>query len=203
MKTGNLFSRQSRLVKIVLVLVAVTFSCCILIFILPSSPEAPNQGLSPTEQMETAVAQVQLSFQQTAAAQVIPSDTPLPLPTSTPIFWDSSREYPQPIPGLYQQILDNKKTMTDIQFSEYLSSIKGQRIHLVATVNEVYEDNTVSFSTTEGGFFDLVLLSGLSRDFLLTLNKDQVVEFDATITDFTEFIGTDLNLHDPVVYSVH
>jgi len=22
-------------------------------------------------------------------------------PTSTPIFWDSSREYPQPVPGLY------------------------------------------------------------------------------------------------------
>jgi len=92
--------------------------------------------------------------------------------------------------------------MTDIQFKEYLSSIKGQRIHLKATVNEVHEDNTVYFSATEGGLFDSVYLSGLPRDILIALNKDQIVEFDATIKDFTEFIITVMNVDDPVVYSI-
>jgi len=123
-------------------------------------------------------------------------------PTGTPIFWDSSRVYPQPVPGLYQQILDNKSKMTDIQFEEYLSSLKGQRIHLKATVMEVLADNRVYFEATGGGFFDTVYLSGLPRDILLALNKDQIVEFDATIVDFTEIIITVLEVDDPVIYSI-
>jgi hypothetical protein len=134
--------------------------------------------------------------------KAIPTQTETAAPTNTPIFWDSSREYPEPVPDLYQQLLDNKNKMTDIQFKEYLSSIKGQRIHLKATVMEVLEDNRVYFSATEGGLFDSVYLSGLPRDILIALNKDQIVEFDATIKDFTEFIITVMNVDDPVVYSI-
>lgn len=141
--------------------------------------------------------------QTVSGNKATPSKNETAIPTSTPIFWDSSREYPQPVPGLYQQILDNKKTMTDIQFKEYLSSLKGQRIYLKATVKEVLTDNRVYFAATGGGFFDTVYLSGLPKDILLALNKDQIVEFDATIVDFTEVIITVLNVYDPVVYSIH
>ena len=92
--------------------------------------------------------------------------------------------------------------MTDIQFNDYLSSTKGQRIHLKATVKEVLADNRVYFSASDGGFFDTVYLSGLPRDMLLQLNKDQIVEFDATIKDFTDIVITVLDLNDPIVYSI-
>jgi hypothetical protein len=144
------------------------------------------------------------SLTQTVSGnKATPSKNETATPTSTPIFWDSSRKYPQPVPGLYQLILDNKNTMTDIQFKDYLSSLKGQRIHLKATVIEVLADNRVYFEATGGGFFDTVYLSGLPRDILLALNKDQIVEFDATIVDFTEVIITVLDVDDPVVYSIH
>ena len=122
--------------------------------------------------------------------------------TSTPVYWDSSKTYPQVVPGIYKQLLDNKEKMTDIQFSEYLSGLIGQRLHLKATVNEVHEDGRVYFSAVDGGFFDTVYLSGIPRDILITLNKDHVVEFDATIKSFDDVLITVLNLDDPVIYSI-
>ena len=96
-------------------------------------------------------------------------------PTNTPVFWDKSKIYPTPVPDLYKQILDNKAKMTDLQFKDYLGTLKGQRIHLKATVKEVLTDGRVYFSATDGGFFDTVYLSGLPKDMLLKLNKDQIV----------------------------
>ncbi len=170
----------------ILLIIGIALLCLCGIFVIGNSA---SKKASPT--------------QTVSVKRGTPTKNETATPTSTPIFWDSSRVYPQPVPGLYQQILDNKKNMTDIQFKEYMSSIKGQRIHLKATVREVLTDSRVYFEATGGGFFDTVYLSGLPRDILLLLNKDQIVEFDATIVDFTEVIITVLDVDDPVVYSIH
>jgi hypothetical protein len=181
-----------------LLVIGISLLCLCGIFAIGNSG---SKKASPTQTVSGNKATP--SKNETAIPTSTPTKNETATPTSTPIFWDSSREYPQPIPGLYQQILDNKKTMTDIQFKEYLSSLKGQRIHLKATVREVLADNRVYFEATGGGFFDTVYLSGLPRDILLSLNKDQIVEFDATIVDFTEVIITVLDVDDPVIYSIH
>jgi len=147
-------------------------------------------------------------FLQTATSQrgntdkATPVKTSTPAPTPTPIFWDNTRQYPQPVPGLYQQLLDNKKSMTDIQFNDYLASIIGERIHMKARIIEVSENNTILLSATEGRGINSITLLGLSREILVSLNKEQIIEFDATIKDFSVFIFTSIDLDDLVIYSV-
>jgi len=92
--------------------------------------------------------------------------------------------------------------MTDIQFNDYLASIIGERIHMKARIIEVSENNTILLSATEGRGINSITLLGLSREILVSLNKEQIIEFDATIKDFSVFIFTSIDLDDLVIYSV-
>jgi len=208
--------KKSNTIKIILFVIGGVILLCVLFIAIPLIFSSTPQGkASSTKMTQTrtaaptktatleATATKEAATTKEAAATNTKEPTETVAPTSTPIFWDSSRVYPTPVPDLYTQLLNNKKSMTDIQFDEYISSLKGQRIHLQAIVKEVLTDNRVYFEATGGGFFDTVYLSGLPRDILLVLNKDQIVEFDATIVDFTEFIITIMDVNDPVIYSIH
>ena len=92
--------------------------------------------------------------------------------------------------------------MTDIQFKNYLNNITGSRVHFKATVYQVDKDGEVYLSAMGGGFFDQVLLDGLPNEIALKLNKNQVIEFDATLREFTDFIVFSVTVDDPVVYSI-
>lgn len=137
---------------------------------------------------------------------VVPTDTPAPTiaPTATPvpIYYDPNREYPMIVPNLYTEILNNKKSMTELQFKDYLTSIVGKRLHMKAKVYEVEEDK-IHMSPVEGGLFDSAYLNDVPRDILLGINKDAIIEFDATIKELNQFIISMLNLGDPVIYSIN
>lgn len=204
--------RSKKILSFVLATVFVLVMICV--FSLISAifkSDDEKQTVPVNEQTQVAIVVAtsladQLSMQTDEAPTVAPtpSEAPTEAPTviPTPVYIDTTKSYPPANPNLYQQILDNERNMTDLQFKDYLNSIIGERIQLKAKVIEVREDGTVSLSGDAGGFFDKILLSGLPRDFLLQIEKYQVLEFDATIRSFTELIFSHLNLNDPVIYSI-
>lgn len=135
-----------------------------------------------------------------------PSDTPrptdTPAPTNTPIYAPADKIYPTASATLYEELLANKKTMTDLQFKEYLNGLIGSRVHLRAKVNEVHEDGEIFLGAVGGGFFDFVYLRGVPKAIAIKLNKGQVIEFDATIREFTDFLGFNVYLDEPVIYTI-
>lgn len=179
---------------IIPVIIALVVICIGLVAIinLPKPTNTSTDG----QNVETIVAQTMQAV--TVNTQIAATLAP----TSTPIFWDSSKTYPPASADMYQEILSYKDKMTDIQFKDYLGTLKGQRIHLKATVKEVLADNRVYFSAADGGLFDTVYLSGLPKDMLMKLNKGQIVVFDSTIESFDQIIITVLNVNDPVIYSI-
>lgn len=70
-----------------------------------------------------------------------------------------------------------------------------------AKVYQVEEDK-IHMSPLEGGLFDSAYLYNVPRDILITINKDAIIEFDATILEMDQFIISMLNLGDPVIYSI-
>jgi hypothetical protein len=135
-----------------------------------------------------------------------PTDTPLPSdtpePSQTPIFAPVGQEFPPASMTWYEELLANKGSMTDLQFKGYLDSIVGSRVHLIGEVNEVHEDGEIYLTGQGGGFFDSVYLQGVPTEIGVTLNKGQLIEFDATIREFVEFIVFSVYLNEPVIYTI-
>lgn len=134
-------------------------------------------------------------------AQAVAKATERAKPTPTPIYYDSSRVYPEVVPNLYIEIIGNKKTMTDIQFKDYLTSIVGKRLHMKANVYEV-QDEYMQMSPVDGGLFDAAFLYDVPREMLLNINKGAIIEFDATVKELDQFIISQLRLGDPVIYTI-
>jgi len=191
---------KRKLPKWVVVILVTLAGLCLLGGII-SSITKPSGTAAGGLSVETIVVQTMdaAKVSTQVAAALIPTETPGQ--TATPVFWDSSKAYTEANPDLYKEILKNKKDMTDIQFKDYLGQQVGKRIHMIARVYEVQEDK-VYLSAIDGGLFDSVYLYGLPTDFMMKLNKEQTLEFDATISNFDEFIITMMNLNDPVVYTV-
>ena len=99
----------------------------------------------------------------TVSAEV--STTPEPTP-----YWTT-------IPAI-EQIADE---MTDLQKEEYFVDILGETVRFNGKVKEVYSDGDISISAGEG-LFTLVRLQGVSMDIAKTLNKDQYVEGEGTLS---------------------
>jgi hypothetical protein len=99
------------------------------------------------------------------------------------------------------EIEQNYKTLTDLQWEDYKKSLIGLRIHWVASVSEVSDDGTVYLEAGQGSFHS-VFLEGVLGDTVKTLNKDQVIEFDATIRDVNTFLSLAIWLNNPVIISI-
>ena len=100
-----------------------------------------------------------------------------------------------------KQFLDNKKSMTELQYADYKKSLIGVRIHLVAEVVEVHEDGEIYLKPPEASWLSgYIYLDGVPIGTSKLFNKGQIIEFDGTIMDFTEFLGTTITLYDPVIY---
>lgn len=160
------------------------------IFSQPSGSVKDDQAGS----YETQIAAV-------VATNMVSQTPPVPQVTNTPIYFDPAKQLPLGDQNLYQQMMNNKSNMTDIQWTDYVNSISGQRVRMKAKVYEVNED-MVSLSPIGSGFFEAVYLYDLPRDILLGLKKDQVVDFDATIRGIDEFIISMVRFGDPVIYSI-
>lgn len=101
-----------------------------------------------------------------------------------------------PSPITIAEIEMNYKNLTDIQWDEYVQAIEGVRVRWNASVNEVYEDGDVALDAGQG-LFRSVFLKGLSVDNAKLLKKDQVIEFEATISNVTTFLGLTIRLDNP------
>lgn len=172
--------------------------CCAAVGIFALVSPSPADEPAPVAE-ELTVEQVVAQMQTEQAAS---QPTLAPTATPEPLYWDANRTYPAADPDLFGEILANKENMTDLQFKEYLNSVIGSRIHMKATVNEIHEDGEIYLSSDNGGFFDSVYLNGVPKELLMQIGKDQIVEFDATIRSFEEFLITITYLDDPVIYSV-
>jgi len=160
-----------------------------------SAPSAPESTATPAP---TATPEPT----QTPVSTDTPQPTDTPIPTSTPIYAPEGKIYPTASASLYGDLLSNKKTMTDLQYKEYLNSLMGSRVHLRAQVNEVHEDGEIYLSAESGGFFDSVYLRGVPKAIGIKLNKGQVIEFDGSIRKFNDFIVFSVYLDEPVIYTI-
>jgi len=200
--------KSKKFTATILIILVVLFSICILITVLSQnwakSPE--GQASMATSDMAKTLTKTYMPS-NTVAPTTIPSETSVPTiietpaPTNTPIYFQPGKEYFTPVPNLYATILKNKKDMTELQFKDFLVSSIGQRLHMKAKVYQVEEDK-IHMSPLEGGLFDSAYLYNVPRDILITINKDAIIEFDATILEMDQFIISMLNLGDPVIYSI-
>jgi len=182
--------------KVILIIVLVLFVLCVIIGILASINGNQDKAKSIATSVPSNKTQAETSV---PTAEATPTFEPTA--TALPLYYDPNKQYPPIVPDLYATILNNKQNMTEIQFKEFLTSIVGQRLHMKAKVYQVDEDK-IHMTPIEGGLFDSAYLYGIPKDILLTINKDSIIEFDATITEYTEILINMLDLGDPVIYSI-
>lgn len=127
-----------------------------------------------------------------ATTDVSPTHTPLP--TSTPIPTAT------PVSITYRDIERNYEDMTDIQWDNYSSGIIGMRVHWRGRVIDIDEDGTIYLDVGQE-LFHRCFLDGVSREVAATINKGTYIEFEATVTDITTFLGLTVWLDDPVLIS--
>ena len=187
----NVTNKKRKPLFYILTGIALVVLCIVFLALIPTGKDEKSEPENEQTQVAAVVA--------TSLAEQSPAE---PTQTPEPVYSDPSKTYPPVVPGLYQEILNNKSSMTDLQFKDYLNSVIGKRIHIKVQVKEVMEDGRVYLSGDAGGFFDTVYLSGVPHDILMTINKDQAMELDATIRSFEEFIITIANIDDPVIYSI-
>lgn len=192
-----------------LTLLGVLCICLLIYLVLPKQNQAPLKD--PVAQTIAAIDRQTQAAMPTRTpiptSPPLPTQTPAPtstpVPTPTPFYYDPNRQYEPGNPFLYQQFLERKKNLTDIQFQEYLKQITGQRMHLVGRVYEVNEEY-ISINPESSGLFDFdaVFLYGVPRDVLIKISKDSTIEFDATVMRFDQFIISMLRLNDPVIFTL-
>lgn len=196
--------------KTILIVVASLAGLCILCVIGSLIYSATPAGRAAAtvrvgEKENTAVAQSTINA---APAQTeVPANTPTPTPTETPLptstpLYVAGGPYPTPQPDLYTEILSNIPNMTDVQFKEYATSMIGKRIHLEGEVIEVYEDYRILFTPDHARIMDRASVKGLPKDVVLKISKDQHISIDATIIEFTDLLGFQIDVAEPVLYWV-
>lgn len=119
-----------------------------------------------------------------------PIVTPKPSLTPTPHSWAPP----------FKQLCERHKTLTDVQFVEYLESFRDKKIiDWTGWVYDVYDYSdgyTVLIAMKPpGGLLwarDIELL-GLPKDQALDLQKEQKVVFSGTIRDVGAFLGQPCN----------
>jgi hypothetical protein len=110
--------------------------------------------------------------------------------------------YPPITSSLYEEILANKNNMTDLQWEDYFYTTLGSWIHLRAKVVDVDRDGMISLIALGSGFPDYIHLKGVPKTLSINIKKDQIIEFDATSSNFSDFLGTTTTLDDPVIYTI-
>ena len=89
----------------------------------------------------------------------------------------------------------NYDKLTDLQWKDYVQTLKGVRIHWIGTIDEVHSDGSISLNVGQG-LLRLVYLEDLPQETAKTLNKGQVIEFEATIRDVWTFPGLTIWLNN-------
>jgi hypothetical protein len=118
-----------------------------------------------------------------------PTQEPTPIPTITPSSLTMG------------EIENNRGKLTEAQWEDYAKSLVGVRVHWTGSVDQVTKDGTIYLDAGQGAFRS-VYLDGISQDVWKTLNKDQVIEFEATISRVTTFLGLSVWLDNPIVVSI-
>jgi len=134
-----------------------------------------------------------------ATIEALPTNTPLPTSTPTPTSTPIPTATPAPL--TYQDIERNYETMTDMQWDSYYSGIIGTRVRWRGKVTDVDEDGTI-FLDVGQELFHSCFLNGVPREVAATINKGDYIEFEATITDITTFLGLAVWLDNPVLISI-
>ena len=126
------------------------------------------------------------SNQESIAERIEPSATVIPTATLSPLTMS--------------EIESSYSNLTDIQWDDYEQSLKGIRIHWTGTVNEVRPDGTIYLDVGQGSFRS-VYLDGVPLDVGKTIDKGQVIEFEATIKNVSTFLGLSVYLNKPTLVS--
>jgi len=108
---------------------------------------------------------------------------------------------PTPTELTIDEIVSMHKTSTDLQWKDYKSEILGQRVNWTASVMDVDEDGVVYLDIGQPNNYFVYLLE-LSGEDVLSLSKDDNIQFDATIFDFSSILGLGIYLNQPTLLSV-
>ena len=109
---------------------------------------------------------------------------------------------PLPTPTLssitVREIEENHDQLTDIQWDDYTNSLAGARVRWTVRVTEVEDDGTFFLNAGEMHLLTSVYLDGVSTETARTINKDQLIEVEASIEKVNTFLGTvSVWLHNP------
>jgi hypothetical protein len=102
-------------------------------------------------------------------------------------------------PITYQEIFSKHESMTDLQFSDYINSLIGVRIHIIATVEDVESDGSIYLNVRGGDLFESMILNGVPTGTAAKINKGDLLDFIATIDSFQKVIGFSIFMTDPVI----
>lgn len=156
---------------------------------LIQSPVIPTVGHEPISSPDVVI--IDLSSPTPTQTQ---EPTSTPQPTATPAFvWQT----PTASALTMNDIERNYSDLTDIQWNDYSKSIIGQRVHWRGTVDEVYTSGTINVDVGQD-YFHSVFLDGVPKDIGKTLQKDSVIEFEATIHGIYTFLGLTVSLNSVV-----
>ena len=204
-KLKETFQRQGCLGKAAMIAVpvfALIFLCGILSSIIsPTSSKTKN----------TPTVQVASSPQAGAAAQPLPTYTPYPtstplpmaigtpLPTATPgptiPPTAVPTSIPTPAPETWEDMGVTRSKLTELQWSEWIKTLPEKRVHWDGVVSQVQGDGQVLVNLPYEAL-PRAWLQGLSKDVVVTLNKDQHIEFVATIKKVADVLGMVVYLTD-------
>ncbi len=133
-----------------------------------------------------------------ADAPDIPAQSAIPIATAATILTSvpaNTTTPKSPTPALlsYKEIEDTFNKMTDIQRESYLPTIIGKRVHWSGKIRDVKADGSVTLDMKQSLFYSITL-TALPKDVAARLNRDQTIEFDATITNAKQTLGLDITL---------
>jgi hypothetical protein len=145
----------------------------------------------------------------------IPTSTPTPTFTSTPTNTSIPTKTPKPIqtprpsatlppPVNLNFIYNNFETMTTLQFQEFKKEIAGEQVRQSVEVANVQDDGKVSLQGPWSPFIInisdyCVVVTGVPKDFALTLNGGDTFYLEATINGIVGNYGYYFNCKNTLV----
>jgi len=118
-------------------------------------------------------------------------------PSSKPISYTPEPTY-TPSPLSVIDIENQQDQLTDIQWEEYKESLTGTRVQWKGRIREVEEDHDILLDAGNN-WLTSICLKDLPYDFVINLNKDQVITFEGTISSISDFLGLYIYLVDVII----
>jgi hypothetical protein len=196
----NVYFFGRKVPPIIVIVVSLTFTClCVAGVMASASKQAASQAeatqqaiatepatalptttpMQPTSVRLASATNTLAAAKLDAEASLTRQSTTTPQATATPAFLS------------YSAIESAFNTMTDLQRTSYLQTLRGKRVHWLATVSDVDSSGEVSLEMGQSLFY-MIYLDGVPQDVVSKFERNQRIQFDAVISKADSFIGLNI-----------